>query len=157
MEVFDDRDVFEGMEVTEDHPAAQFSPIPEDVIMRLVRKGIISLPPKPEQQPVFEVLKEVWGDDWYMRNMVSKVRKRDREMLVYFPLLGRVEKYVLNIYLNDKKRIMVEDVQAKIKKSYGTTFPRERILAIRNIAKRYKGRHETNAEKERILLQGIKV
>jgi hypothetical protein len=89
--------------------------------------------------------------------MVSRVRKRDREMLVYFPLLGRVEKYVLNIYLNDKKRIMVEDVQAKIKKSYGTTFPRERILAIRNIAKRYKGHHETSAKKEKILEQTFRI
>jgi hypothetical protein len=117
MEVFDDRDVFEGMEVTEDHPAAQFSPIPKNVVARLIRKGIISLPPKPEQQPVIEALKEVWGDDWYMRNMVSKVRKRDREMLVYFPLLGRVEKYVLNIYLNKEegsRRIETTAVQEKV-------------------------------------------
>jgi hypothetical protein len=155
-----DNNLFEGMEVTEDHPAAQFSPISADAVARLVRKGIISLPPKPEQQPVIEALKEVWGDDWYMRHMVSRVRKRDREMLVYFPLLGRVEKYILNIYLKKEegsRRIETTAVQEKVFKAFKARRSIEEIKKIRDMAKRYKGQHETNAEKERILLQGIKV
>lgn len=157
MERMNDIDLFEGLDVTEKHPAEQFSPIPKDAILRLVHKGIISLPPTPEQQPVIDALKEVWGDDWYMRNMVARVRKRDREMLVHFPMLGRVDKYVLSIYLNKKSRTTVEDIQAKVRKTYGTSYPKEKILAIRNLANRYKGKHETNAERESILLQGIKI
>ena len=157
MEDFDDTDLFSGLEVTKDHPAAQFTPIPQDAILRLVQKGIITLPPKPEHLPIIEALKEVWGDEWYMRNMVAKVRKRDREMLVHFPLLGRVDKYVLKIYLNKKSRITVEGIQAKIKKSYGTNYPAEKIIAIRNMANRYKGEHETSTQKEKLLLQGFKI
>lgn len=157
MEYMDDIDMFEGLDVSEKHPAEKFSPIPKDAILRLVRKGIISLPPTTEQQSVIQALKEVWGDEWYMRNMVSKVRKRDREMLVHFPMLGRVDKYVLNIYLNKKSRLTVEDIQGMVGRTYGTSYPKEKILAIRNMAKRYKGHHEASAEKEKILVQNFKI
>lgn len=157
MNDMEDFDPFEGLEVTEEHPASQFSPIPQDAILRLVQKGVITLPPEPEHLPIIEALKEVWGDEWYMRNMVARVRKRDREMLVHFPMLGRVDKYVLNIFLNKKSRTTIESVQTKVKKSYGTNYPKEKVIAMRNMANRYKGEHETNALKEKLLLQGFKI
>jgi hypothetical protein len=92
--------------------------------------------------------------------MVSRVRKRDREMLVYFPLLGRVEKYILNIYLKKEegsRRIETTAVQEKVFKAFKARRSIEEIKKIRDMAKRYKWQHETNTEKERILLQGIKV
>jgi hypothetical protein len=143
-----DWESFEGYEDLLDDPRTSYHPVPKKLISTFIKRGMVSIPVTSEQAAILKFLQWAWEDTskLLLRFMLGSVRRRDREMLLEFPHLGRIERYILTLFFNKTKR-SPRDVQHFVKHRFGFEYPIEDIEKIRKLSYR-----KNSIKKDRVLL-----
>lgn len=116
--------------------AAQLVDLPEIVLSRLHRDGVIGDPVSNEDLRGLAILGHIWGKPWYARRMLSPLSKDYRRKLLVEPDLSRAERYALSCYLNAEEgsRIFVKDIIGRVKHYLGVKLSEEQVEKVRSIA-----------------------
>lgn len=134
------RPLFEGFdnELTLD-PRTQYAPIPKKLISVMVKRGVLSIPVTPEQEEGLRMLKWAFEDKskLALRFMLGTIRKRDRQILVEYPHMGKIERYMLKMFLSEKKWSL-KAVQESVSKAFKVDYALEEIKVIRKMAYDYR-------------------
>lgn len=124
------------MEGTPIKTAAQLADLPETVLLRLEKEGVISDPVADDDLRGLTILGHVWGKPWYLRKMLAPLSKEYRRKLLMEPELTRPERYALSCYLNTKEgsRLYVKDIIGRVRHYLGVSLSEEQIEKVRTIA-----------------------
>ena len=92
--------------------AAHLVNLPQRVLYRLKKDGIIGDPVSDADLRGVAILAQIWGKAWYIRSMMSSLSMASRRKLCLTPDLSGPERYALSCYLNAKQgeRILVKDI-----------------------------------------------
>jgi hypothetical protein len=144
----------------EEHPA-----LPQKLIQGMLKQGVISATVGPEQTLQLRLLEWAYQDPnkFFLRFQLANTRKRDREMLVMFPLLTRPERWVLSLFLNaakekesgekvkgPRKNTSIKNVQKMVLDIYKFEMPEVKVKQLRQTAYDYK-RERSSYEKRSAL------
>ena len=121
--------------------AAAFG-IPENVIVRMAKEGLIGLPLDDDGVRALSVLGQLWDRNWLIAAALKAKRARERTMLLLFPEYSKVDRYILNTLLNeDGRRYLATGLlQYRVKMAFGAHVDTQRIQDLRKAAARIRGR-----------------
>lgn len=121
--------------------AAAFG-IPENVIVRMAREGLIGLPLDDDGVRALSVLGQLWDRNWFIAAALKAKRARERTMLLLFPEYSKVDRYILNTFLNEdgKKYLATSLLQYRVRMALGAHVDTQRIQELRKVAARIRGR-----------------
>lgn len=143
-------------------PRKEYPFLAPKIFREMIKRGVLSVPMTPEQEAGMKMLQWVCEDKskLFLRFMISKIRKRDREMLIMFPTLSSHERGIVTMFLNcdDSSAISsskafsatVKNVQKRIKETCGYDISADRVRQLRQMAYDYK-RPRSSSEKRRLL------
>jgi hypothetical protein len=116
--------------------AAQLVNLPLKVLYRLKRDGVIDDPVSDADLRGLAMIAKIWGQVWYIRNMLSPLSQAYRRKICLEPEMSRAERYALSCYLNAKQgeRIQVKDVIGKVKHYLNTPLTEQQVAKVREIA-----------------------
>jgi hypothetical protein len=104
---------------------------------RMVKDGVISLSPTEEDKLFISRLKVIWTDEWYVAQMCKRFRPEKRAVMLAFPDFDKIERYILNSYLNPAPgvKLPVTTVVENINRYLGVQdYDKSNIKRIRQIA-----------------------
>jgi len=116
--------------------AATYRPIALKALKRMVEDGLISKPLTESDQATLSILCRIWSSEWYVAQM-NKIFKPDkRALMLAFPEFGKIDRYILNSYLNlkPKIRISIKEMSSRIRGFYHAEYPDFKIKRVRQIA-----------------------
>ena len=128
-------------------PAAElYETIPRKVMTRLAEDGLISQPLVESDHHALALLNQVWASEWYVAQMNKTFKPDKRAMMLAFPDLGKVDRYVLNRYLNLKphERVSLKAMAGLVRKHLHVEYPEFKIIRMRQRAynlKRFDRQH----------------
>lgn len=116
--------------------AAHLVNLPQRVLYRLNKDGIIGDPVSDADLRGVAILAQIWGKVWYIRSMMSPLPMDYRRNLWLTPDLSGPERYALSCYLNAKpgERILVKDIVGRVKHYLKATLSDEQVIKVREIA-----------------------
>jgi hypothetical protein len=116
--------------------AARLVNLPQKVLYRLKKDGIIGDPVSDADLRGVVILAQIWGKAWYIRSMMSPLTMASRRKLCLTPDLSGPERYALSCYLNAKQgeRIQVKDIIGKVKHYLNVPLTKEQVTKVREIA-----------------------
>ena len=116
--------------------AAKLVNLPLKVLYRLRMDGIICDPVSDADLRGLAMIGQIWGQVWYIRNMLSPLSQAYRRKICLEPEMSRAERYALSCYLNAKQgeRIQVKDVIGKVKHYLNTSLTEQQVAKVREIA-----------------------
>ena len=116
--------------------AAKLVNLPLKVLYRLRMDGIICDPVSDADLRGLAMIGQIWGQVWYIRNMLSPLSQAYRRKICLEPEMSRAERYALSCYLNAKQgeRIQVKDVIGKVKHYLNTALTEQQVAKVREIA-----------------------
>lgn len=116
--------------------AAQLVNLPLKVLYRLRADGVIGDPVSDADLRGLAMIGHMWGQVWYIRNMMSRLSQAYRRKIFLEPEMSRAERYALSCYLNAKpgERILVKDIIGKVKHYLHTSLTEQQVAKVREIA-----------------------
>ena len=116
--------------------AAKLVNLPLKVLYRLRMDGIICDPVSDADLRGLAMIGQIWGQVWYIRNMLSPLSQAYRRKICLEPEMSRAERYALSCYLNAKQgeRIQVKEVIGKVKHYLNTALTEQQVAKVREIA-----------------------
>lgn len=129
-----------------------YHPIPQKAIMLLLRRGKITLPITPEQEQALDLLRYVWSEKVFLRFKLAELEKRERLLLAEYPRYGRVERYLLSLFLRNDKKYTVGEASALVVHYLKVNVAEAVVKKVRQSAYDYK---KPRAGKARKKLQKI--
>ncbi len=109
----------------------------EKILARMVFDRVISSTLTEEDNIFISRLKMIWTDDWYVTQMCKRFRPEKRALILAFPNFNKIERYILNSYLNLEPdvKLPVAVMSEKIEIFLGVNnYDRSNIKRIRQIA-----------------------
>ncbi|MEI6291409.1 MAG: hypothetical protein WCP19_13340 [Chloroflexota bacterium] len=107
------------------------------ILARMVTDGVISLSPTGEDKIFISRLRRIWTDEWYVAQMCKRFRPEKRAVMLAFPDFDKIERYILNSYLNPEPgvKLPVTTVVENIDRFLGVkNYDKNNIKRIRQIA-----------------------
>ena len=131
-----------------------YKSIPRKALTRLLADGLIDLPLTECDRHALSLLNRVWGSEWYVAQMNKCFKPDKRAVMLAFPDLGRIDRYVLNTYLNlkPKVRVSVAEMAARIRKHYHAEYSEYKIKRMRQMAYNLK-RGTRGKSRKRTMIQ----
>lgn len=116
--------------------AAQLVNLPLKVLYRLRKDGIIGDPVSDSDLRGLAMIGQIWGQVWYIRNMMSPLSQAYRRKICLEPEMSRAERYALSCYLNAKQgeRIHVKNVIEKVRHYLNTSLTEQQVAKVRKVA-----------------------
>jgi hypothetical protein len=116
--------------------------IPENVIVRMAKEGLISLPLDDDGVSALSVLGQLWDKHWFIAAALKAKRARERTMLLLFPEYSKVDRYLLNTLLNEDGRryLATSLLQYRVRMALGARVDTQRIQDLRKAAAKIRGR-----------------
>jgi hypothetical protein len=117
--------------------ASESLKVPVRVLERMARDGLISNPLDEASIRAVSLLGHVWRERWFAGAVMRGIKSRkERILLVLFPDYNKIDRYVLNTYLNDPdgKNIAVEILKYRVRKAFLVNVDEKRIFKIRQVA-----------------------
>jgi hypothetical protein len=132
--------------------AATFRPISPKALKRMVDDGLISEPLNESDQSSLSILCRIWSSEWYVAQMNKTFKPDKRALMLAFPEFGKIDRYILNSFLNLKPRISVsiKEMSNRIRKFYHIEYPGLKIKHVRQIA--YNLRRNSRGKTRRQLI-----
>lgn len=107
------------------------------ILAKMVTDGVISSSPTEEDKLFISSLGRIWTDEWYVAQMCKRFRPEKRAVMLAFPDLDKIERYILNSYLNPEPgvKLPVTAVVANIDRYLGVqNYDKNNVKRIRQIA-----------------------
>src|SRR5512139_2718769 len=98
--------------------ASQSLKIPLRALERMARDGLISNPLDDMSIRSVSLLSHLWRERWFAGEILKGIRSRwDRTILCLFPGYDKIDRYVLNTYLNETegKHVAVYILRHRVK------------------------------------------
>lgn len=132
----------------------KFRPISRHVLERLIEDGIIEEPLSERDRIVLAALSRIWKDEWYVAQMNKSFTADKRAMMLAFPDFGKIERYILNSYLNLKPgmKLSVKETARRIREHFKLEYPAAKIRRVRQIAYNLR-RQERGKTRKRFIVQ----
>lgn len=129
--------------------AEQYATIPRKVLTRLAEDGLLSQPLTEPDHCALAVLSRVWSTEWYVAQMNKTFRPDKRAVMLAFPDLGKVDRYVLNSYLNLKPnvRVSIKAMAGQVRRHLQVEYPALKIKRMRQMAYNLKRFARRNSRK----------
>lgn len=127
----------------------------EKILARLVFDGVISSTPSEEDMKFIFRLKRIWTNEWYIAQMCKRFRPEKRALILAFPDFNKIERYILNSYLNLEPdvKLPVAALSEKIEIFLGVkNYDKSNIKRIRQIAYNLR-RSSRRKSKKNIMLE----
>ncbi len=134
--------------------AELYATIPRKVVTRLVEDGLITLPLAESDQHALALLNRIWATEWYVAQMNKCFKPDKRAVMLAFPELGKIDRYVLNSYLNlePKVRVSVREMVGRVRKHFHTEYSDQKIKRLRQMAYNLK-RDTRGKSRKRTMIQ----
>lgn len=116
--------------------AAALVNLPEKLLWKLHREGIISNPIDDRELRGVTMIGDIWRKEWFLRMALADYSQARRLELIQKPELTRVERYVLKCYLNAKEgeRIQTSDIIDLVEPYLKARITEKQFKRIRSMA-----------------------
>lgn len=116
--------------------AAQLLDLPEKLIWRMHRQGIIDNPLLDEELKGLMMISNIWRSAWFLRMALGGFSEARRKELFLKPELTRVERYILKCYLNAPKgkRLHTKYIIDNVEHYLGVKVALHQVRRIRSMA-----------------------
>lgn len=116
--------------------------IPENVIVRMAKEGLVSLPLDDDGVRALSVLGQLWDRNWFIAAALKAKRARERTMLLLFPEYSKVDRYIMNTLLNEDGRryLATSLLQYRVRMALGAHVDTQKIQVLRKAAAKIRGR-----------------
>ncbi|MDY0227854.1 MAG: hypothetical protein RBR38_13620 [Desulfomicrobium apsheronum] len=116
--------------------AAQLLDVPEKLIWRMHRQGIIANPLLDEELKGLMMISNIWRSAWFLRMALGGFSEARRKELFLKPELTRVERYILKCYLNAPKgkRLHIKYIIDNVEHYLGVKVAPHQVKRIRSMA-----------------------
>lgn len=116
--------------------AAQLLDVPEKLIWKMHRAGIIANPLPDDEVRGLAMLSAIWRTEWFLRMALAGYSHARRMDLILKPELTRVERYILKCYLNapEGERILTRDIIGRVEHYLGAKATPKQVHRIRSMA-----------------------
>ncbi len=131
-----------------------YASIPRKALIRMVEDGFIALPLAECDMHALALLNKIWGTQWYVAQMNKCFKPDKRAVMLAFPDLGKIDRYVLNTYLNlkPKLKVSVTEMVGRVRKHFHAEYPECKIRRMRQMA--YNLKRETRGKsRKRTMIQ----
>jgi hypothetical protein len=134
--------------------AEMYGTIPRKALTRLVEDGLITLPLAESDQHALTLLNRIWATEWYVAQMNKCFKPDKRAVMLAFPELGKIDRYVLNSYLNlePKVRVSIREMVGRVRKHFHAEYPDQKIKRLRQMAYNLK-RDSRGKSRKRTMIQ----
>jgi len=134
--------------------AEVYQAIPRKALTRLVDDELISLPLTDSDQHALALLNRIWATPWYVAQMNKCFKPDKRAVMLAFPDLGKIDRYVLNTYLNlkPKVRVSIREMAGRVRMHFHTDYPDHKIKRVRQMAYNLK-RFSRGKSRTRTMIQ----
>lgn len=116
--------------------AACYQPISTKALKRMINDGLISESLTESDQHALSILCRIWSSEWYVAQMNKMFKPDKRALMLAFPDFGKIDRYILNTYLNMKPkiRVSIKEMSNRIREFYHAEYSILKIKRIRQIA-----------------------
>lgn len=116
--------------------------IPENIIVRMAKEGLVSLPLDDDGVSALSVLGQLWDKHWFIAAALKAKRARERTMLLLFPEYSKVDRYIMNTLLNEdgRRHLATSLLQYRVRMALDAHVDTQKIQVLRKAAARIKGR-----------------
>jgi len=123
-------------DTTDYKEAARLVNIPEKLLWKMHREGIIGNPLPDNDLRGMAIISDIWRREWFLRMALADFSHARRLELIQKPELTRVERYVLKCYLNAKEgeRIQARDIIGRVEHYLHARISEKQVWRIRAIA-----------------------
>lgn len=124
-------------------------------LKRLKADGLISDPMTDVDFEFLDRLKKIWVNHWYLSQMSMQHSKETREAIMVLPGYSKIDRYVLNTYLNlgEGKTLTIKVILQRIESFFGVgIYDRNSVKRIRQVAYNLR-RQSQNKTRARLLFE----
>lgn len=123
-------------DTTDYKEAASLVNIPEKLLWKMHREGIIGNPVEDRDLRGLAIISDIWRREWFLRMALADFSHARRLELIQKPELTRVERYVLKCYLNAKEgeRIQTRDIIGRVEHYLHARISEKQVRRIRAMA-----------------------
>lgn len=119
--------------------------IPKRVLTYLVRRGLLSEPPSPEEIHGLRFLESIWGDKEVIRAQMARMSRQARRSFVQtVGLAAKWERYAYSRFRNngDGRRLSMTRVVLEIESTFGFVLNRVQVKQLYRLRNRaYAAKH----------------
>ncbi len=111
--------------------------VPLPVLKRMVTEGLISSPLDGMSIHTVSVLGHLLGKKWFAGVVMKGIKsRRERVAVALFPDYDKIDRYILNTYLNEPegKQVSIYMLRYQLNKSFSADIKDERIRRLRQVA-----------------------
>lgn len=122
--------------MTDYKTAAQLTSVPEKLLWKMHREGIIDNPLPDNELRGVAIISYIWRKEWFLRMALADYSHARRLDLIQKPELTRVERYILKCYLNTKEgdRILTCNIIDRVEHYLKAKVTQKQVHRIRSIA-----------------------
>jgi hypothetical protein len=122
--------------------ATELFRLPSKFITRMEKEGLIIFPLDDASIRILSALSHLWGQPWFIAASLKGVRARERTMLLLFPEYDKIDRYILNTFMNETcmKKVSTEVLRYRVKIAFAADVDVQRIRDLRKVAADVRGR-----------------
>lgn len=116
--------------------------IPAKILARMEKEGLIGFPLDEAGIQALAVLSRLWGRPWFIGESLKGIKVRERTMLLLFPDYNKIDRYILNTFMNEPgmKKVSTEVLRYRVKLAFAADVDVQRIRDLRKAAANVRGR-----------------
>ena len=90
--------------------------IPAKILARMEKEGLIGFPLDEAGIQALAVLSRLWGRPWFIGESLRGIKVRERTMLLLFPDYNKIDRYILNTFMNEPcmKKVSTEVLRYRV-------------------------------------------
>lgn len=110
--------------------------IPAKIITRMEKEGLICIPLDDAGVNALSVISRLMSQTWFLAESLRGIKARERTMLLLFPDYNKIDRYILNTFLNLPvvKNLPTEVMKYRVKLAYSANVDENRIRKLREVA-----------------------
>ncbi len=111
--------------------------VPVTILKRMAKDGLLGNPLDERDIHTVSVLGHLLGKKWFAGAVMKGIKSRwERVLISLFPEHDKIDRYVLNTYLNEtgERNVPLEIVRYRVKKAFNVEMDYERMRKLRQLA-----------------------
>ena len=110
--------------------------IPANMLSRMEKEGLIGFPLDEASIQALSVLSQLWGRPWFIGESLKGIKVREKTMLLLFPDYNKVDRYVINTFLNapDIASVSLDLLRYRVKVAFAADVDLHRLRDLRKTA-----------------------
>ncbi len=107
--------------------------IPQKLIHRLVKEGLIHDPIRDDELKALEILARIYGSDWYIRVLVSRINQKRRTKILRTASFSKGERFALSLYQNAEpgRRLPIDYIITTVKNFTNDSLTKGQVIKVR--------------------------